>query len=64
MNHIPPGCTDAEIIVDLEFKAAHWEKVAGESPADVAYHCIDYAKHLRTLAECKRMDTIIDAEQK
>jgi len=39
-------------------KAAHWEKVASESPPDVAFHCLDYAKHIRTMAECLRMDML------
>lgn len=38
--------------------AAHWENVANHSPEDVAFHCRDYAKHLRTIAECLRMDLL------
>jgi hypothetical protein len=28
------------------------------SPPDVAFHCRDYAMHLRTIAECFRMDML------
>lgn len=41
-----------------EQAAAHWENVALNSPEDVAFHCLDYAKHLRTIAECLRMDLL------
>src|ERR1019366_5184713 len=41
-----------------EAHAAHWENEARYSPADVAFHCRDYAKHLRTIAECLRMDML------
>jgi hypothetical protein len=45
-------------IVATESSAAHWENVANHSPEDVAFHCRDYAKHLRTIAECLRMDLL------
>ena len=51
----PPTYTDEEILASTEAHAAHWEKVA-ESDPDTAFHCQDYAKHLRTIAECLRMD--------
>jgi hypothetical protein len=58
MIYEPPTYTDEEILADWDLKAAHWEKVASESPADVAFHCLDYAKHIRTMAECMRMDML------
>jgi hypothetical protein len=45
-------------IVATESSAAHWENVATHSPADVAFHCRDYAQHLRTIVECLRMDLL------
>jgi hypothetical protein len=45
-------------LVATESSAAHWENVANHSPEDVAFHCRDYAKHLRTIAECLRMDLL------
>jgi hypothetical protein len=47
-----------EMPTATERSASHWESVAKDSPADVAFHCRDYAKHLRTIAECLRMDTL------
>jgi hypothetical protein len=58
MGYQPPTYTDEEILPSTEAHAAHWEKVANESPSDVAFHCRDYAKHLRTIAECLRMDML------
>jgi hypothetical protein len=54
----PPTFTDEEILASTEAHAAHWEKVAMESDPDTAFHCRDYAAHLRTLAECLRMDLL------
>jgi hypothetical protein len=51
-----PTYTDEKILASTEAHAAHWENEARYSPADVAFHCRDYAKHLRTIAECLRMD--------
>jgi hypothetical protein len=45
-----------EMLTATERSASHWESVAKDSPADVAFHCRDYAQHLRTIAECLRMD--------
>ena len=56
MSWEPPDYTDEEILADWEIKAAHWENEARNSPPDIAVHCLDYAAHLRTLAECLRMD--------
>ena len=42
-------------MADLEDKAAHWELEATLKP-DVAAACLDYAKHIRTMIECLRMD--------
>ena len=47
-----------EMLTATERSASHWESVAKDSPADVAFHCRDYAKHLRTIAECLRMDML------
>jgi hypothetical protein len=58
MSYEPPTYTDAEKLADLDLKAAHWEKVATESEPETAFHCRDYAAHLRTLAECVRMDAL------
>ena len=49
--------TDAEIIADLEKKATHWELEATLDP-EVAEACLDYAKHIRTMGECLRMDKL------
>jgi hypothetical protein len=58
MGYEPPTYTDEEIVADFEAKATHWEKVAEESEPDTAFHCRDYAAHLRTIAECLRMDLL------
>jgi hypothetical protein len=58
MSWEPPTYTDAEILADWDLKAAHWEKVASKSDPDTAFYCRDYAAHLRTLAECVRMDLL------
>ena len=55
MSYEPPTYTDEEILADMEMKAAHWELEATLKP-DVANVCLDYAKHIRTMAECFRMD--------
>jgi hypothetical protein len=57
MRWEPPTYTDEEILADMEMKAAHWELEATLNP-DVAAVCLDYAAHLRTLAECVRMDML------
>ena len=48
----------AEDVAHFEAHAAHWETQALREPEDVAYWCRDYAKHLRTIAECLRMDLL------
>ncbi len=58
MSWEPPTYTEEEILADMEAKAAHWENEARTSPPDVAEHCLDYAMHLRTLAECFRMNML------
>jgi hypothetical protein len=47
-----------EMLTATERSASHWESVAKDSSADVAVHCRDYAQHLRTIAECLRMDLL------
>jgi hemolysin D len=43
-------------LVETRMKtAAQYER---SCPPDVAFHCRDYAKHLRTIAECLRMDIV------
>jgi len=62
----PPTYTAEEILASTEAHAAHWENEARYSPPDVAFHCRDYAQHLRTIAECLRMnmlERIVDARQ-
>jgi hypothetical protein len=54
----PPTYTDEEILAFTEAQAAHWERVADISDPDTAFHCRDYAVHLRTLAECMRIDML------
>ena len=54
----PPTYTDEEILASTEAHAAHWENEARYSPPDVAFQCRDYAQHLRTIAECLRMDML------
>jgi formiminotetrahydrofolate cyclodeaminase len=58
MTYELPKFTDEEILASTEAHAAHWENEARYSPADVAFHCRDYAQHLRTIAECLRMDIL------
>jgi len=56
MGYEQPIYTAEEILASTEAHAAHWENEARYSPADVAFHCRDYAQHLRIIAECLRMD--------
>jgi formiminotetrahydrofolate cyclodeaminase len=63
MTNELPKFTDEEKLASTEAHAAHWENEARYSPADVAFHCRDYAAHLRTIAECLRMD-MLDREVK
>jgi hypothetical protein len=58
MTYELPKFTDEEILASTEAHAAHWENEARYSTPDVAFHCRDYAKHLRTIAECLRMDML------
>jgi hypothetical protein len=58
MGYEQPTYTDEEILASTEAHAAHWESVANISDPDTAFHCRDYAKHLRTIAECLRMDML------
>jgi len=58
MGYEQPTYTAEQILASTEAHAAHWENEARYSPADVAFHCRDYAKHLRTIAECLRMDML------
>jgi hypothetical protein len=58
MSHEPPTYTDAEKFADLELKAAHWEREALREPEEVAVHCRDYARHIRTMIECHRMNML------
>jgi hypothetical protein len=58
MGYQPPTYTDEEILASTEAKAEYWEEQALREPADVAYWCRDYATHLRTIAECLRMDLL------
>ena len=52
-----PTYTNEEILADMEVKAAHWELEATLNP-DVASVCFDYAKHIRTMAECFKMNML------
>jgi hypothetical protein len=54
----PPTYTDEEILASTLAKAAHWERVADTSDPDTAFHCRDYATHLRTIAECHRLNML------
>jgi hypothetical protein len=54
----PPTYTDEEKLASTEAHARHWERVANISEPAEALHCRDYAKHLRTIAECLRMDLL------
>jgi hypothetical protein len=58
MSYVPPTYTEEEIIASLERSAAFWEDVAKTGPAAAAEATLDYAMHLRTLAECKRLDLL------
>ena len=58
MGYEQPTYTAEEILASTEAHAAHWENEARYSPADVAFHCRDYAKHLRTIAECQRLNML------
>ena len=58
MSYEAPTYTDEEILASTEAHAAHWENEALYSDPDVAFHCRDYAKHLRTIAECLRLDML------
>jgi hypothetical protein len=53
-----PTYTADEILASTVAKAEYWEEQALREPEDVAFHCRDYAKHLRTIAECLRMDLV------
>jgi hypothetical protein len=57
MGYDRPTYTE-EDVAHFEAHAARWEKVALDSDPDTAFHCRDYAAHLRTLAECVRMDML------
>jgi hypothetical protein len=58
MSYEPPTYTDEEILASTVAHAAHWEAVAEHSDPNTAFHCMDYAQHLRTIAECLRMDLL------
>lgn len=58
MTYEPPTFTEDEVIADFEAKADYWEKFARTAEHDAAIHCLDYAAHLRTLAECVRIDLV------
>jgi hypothetical protein len=58
MSYELPNYTDEEILASTEAKAEYWEEQALREPEDVAYWCRDYAQHLRTIAECLRMDVL------
>src|SRR5258708_5960362 len=47
MSYEPPTYTAEEILASTEAHAAHWENEARYSQKDVAFHCRDYAEHLR-----------------
>jgi hypothetical protein len=47
-----------EMLTATERSASHWESVAKDSDPDTAFHCRDYATHLRTIAERLRMDLL------
>jgi hypothetical protein len=51
MGYEQPTYTDEEILASTEAHAKHWEEQALREPEDVAFWCLDYAKHLRVLAE-------------
>jgi hypothetical protein len=56
MTYELPKFTDEEILASTEAHAAHWENEARYSTPAGAFACRDYAAHLRTIAECLRMD--------
>ena len=58
MKYELPKFTDEEKLASTEKHAAHWERVANISDPDTAFHCRDYAAHLRTIAEGLRMDML------
>jgi hypothetical protein len=58
MTYELPKFTAEEILASTLAHAAHWENEARYSTPDIAFHCRDYAKHLRTIAECLRMDVL------
>jgi hypothetical protein len=60
MSYEPRDYTDEEILADWEMKAAHWELEATLNPdtPEIAAACLDYAKHIRTMMECLRMDRL------
>ncbi len=52
---------DQQILAILEIYAAHWEYRANVGPLEESAVCLDYAKHIRTIIECKRMDMMESA---
>jgi hypothetical protein len=57
MAYTQPDNAEESIAFHLR-AAAHWEEVAEIGPASAKEATIDYAKHLRTLAECLRLDLL------
>jgi hypothetical protein len=58
MAYTPPEY-DAEKSIAFHLRAAaHWEEVAEMGPASAKEATVDYANHLRTMAECLRMDLL------
>ncbi len=55
MTYEPPTFTDEE---KARLTLGHWERVANISDPDTAFQCRDYAKHLRTIAECLRLNML------
>jgi len=58
MTYELPKFTDEERLASTLAHAAHWENEARYSTPEGAFACRDYAKHLRTIAECLRMDLL------
>ena len=58
MTNELPKFTDEERLASTLAHAAHWENEARYSTPDGAFACRDYAKHLRTIAECLQMDML------
>ena len=58
MSCEPPTYTEEEVIAGFETKADYWENFARTAEPDTAIQCRDYVAHLRTLAECLRMDLL------